>query len=130
MISQRLSTVSGVVSLCIPGGGSRRCFRVGFKSLTFEISARQSRHTVCRLGQSDLSFAQIAGCVSLTVNSQAGSHMAREDKGGLRNLVIVFGDQLNEDLNGFHKFDIRSDAVLMMEVGEEATYRRTTFNAS
>ncbi len=56
--------------------------------------------------------------------------MAREDEGGLRNLVIVFGDQLNEDLNGFHKFDIRSDAVLMMEVGEEATYRRTTFNAS
>jgi len=48
--------------------------------------------------------------------------MAREDRNRFRNLVIVFGDQLRKDLNAFGGFDARNDAVLMMEVEDEATY--------
>ncbi|PNV82103.1 MAG: cryptochrome/photolyase family protein [Desulfobacteraceae bacterium] len=48
--------------------------------------------------------------------------MARKDKDRLRNLVLVFGDQLSENLKAFNGFDARNDAVLMMEVEEEATY--------
>jgi deoxyribodipyrimidine photolyase-related protein len=48
--------------------------------------------------------------------------MALQDKNKLRNLVLVFGDQLSEDLEPFRGFDAQNDAVLMMEVEEEATY--------
>jgi deoxyribodipyrimidine photolyase-related protein len=39
-----------------------------------------------------------------------------------RNLVLVFGDQLNADSAAFDGFDADQDAVLMMEVKAEATY--------
>ena len=39
-----------------------------------------------------------------------------------RHLVLVLGDQLNEDSAAFDGFDRESDAVLMMEVAEEASY--------
>ncbi|MGD8776896.1 MAG: cryptochrome/photolyase family protein, partial [Syntrophobacterales bacterium] len=48
--------------------------------------------------------------------------MAKRDETSIRNLVIVFGDQLNENLSGLNGFDAQNDAVLMMEVEEEATY--------
>ncbi len=48
--------------------------------------------------------------------------MPQVKKDRLKNLVIVFGDQLSEDLNAFHGFDAQNDAVLMMEAEEEATY--------
>lgn len=48
--------------------------------------------------------------------------MARQDKDRLGNLVLVFGDQLSEDLEPFRGFDIQNDAVLMVETEEEATY--------
>jgi len=48
--------------------------------------------------------------------------MTGKNKDSIRNLLVVFGDQLNEDLNGFSEFDAKKDAVLMMEVEEEATY--------
>ena len=48
--------------------------------------------------------------------------MVRQGKDRLRNLVIVFGDQLSENSKAFHGFDVQNDAVLMMEVKEEATY--------
>jgi deoxyribodipyrimidine photolyase-related protein len=41
-----------------------------------------------------------------------------------RNLIIVLGDQLNADSSAFDGADRRLDAVLMMEVKEEATYIR------
>jgi deoxyribodipyrimidine photolyase-related protein len=47
--------------------------------------------------------------------------MARANKNRLKNLVIVFGDQLSKDLSAFRGFDAQNDAVLMMEVEEEAT---------
>ncbi len=40
----------------------------------------------------------------------------------MRHLVIVLGDQLNRDSAVFDGFDRDSDAVLMMEVQEEAAY--------
>lgn len=40
----------------------------------------------------------------------------------VRNLVIAFGDQLNADSAAFDGFDRQHDAVLLMEVHEEATY--------
>lgn len=40
----------------------------------------------------------------------------------LRNLVVVLGDQLDPDAAVFDDFDRQQDAVLMMEVAEEATY--------
>jgi deoxyribodipyrimidine photolyase-related protein len=48
--------------------------------------------------------------------------MTKRDEASIRNLVIVFGDQLNENLSGLTGFDAENDAVLMMEVEEEATY--------
>ena len=39
-----------------------------------------------------------------------------------RNLVLVFGDQLDAHSAAFDGFDTAEDAVLMMEVKEEATY--------
>jgi deoxyribodipyrimidine photolyase-related protein len=43
---------------------------------------------------------------------------------GIRNLVIVLGDQLDADSAAFDGFDPAADAVLQMEVLEEATYVR------
>ena len=39
-----------------------------------------------------------------------------------RNLVLVFGDQLDSGSAAFDDFDTGKDAVLMMQVKEEATY--------
>ena len=39
-----------------------------------------------------------------------------------RNLILVFGDQLDAGSAAFDGFDTAEDAVLMMEVEEEATY--------
>jgi deoxyribodipyrimidine photolyase-related protein len=40
----------------------------------------------------------------------------------IRNLILVFGDQLDPDSTAFDFLDKGEDAVLMMEVKEEATY--------
>ena len=40
----------------------------------------------------------------------------------VRNLILVFGDQLDAGSAAFDGFDTADDAVLMMEVKEEATY--------
>lgn len=40
----------------------------------------------------------------------------------VRNLVIAFGDQLNSESAAFDGFDREQDAVLLMEVRQEATY--------
>ncbi len=48
------------------------------------------------------------------------SNTAYEDR--VRHLIVVFGDQLNLDSSAFDGFDRDHDAVLMMEVVEEATY--------
>jgi len=45
---------------------------------------------------------------------------SRETKA--RHLVLVLGDQLNEDTSAFDDFDKATDAVLMTEVAEEAAY--------
>jgi len=39
-----------------------------------------------------------------------------------RHLVLVLGDQLNENAAAFDDFDKTADAVLMMELDDEATY--------
>ena len=39
-----------------------------------------------------------------------------------RNLILVFGDQLAAGSTAFDGFGTAEDAVLMMEVKEEATY--------
>ena len=39
-----------------------------------------------------------------------------------RNLILVFGDQLDAGSAAFDGFDTAEDAVLMMEVEKEATY--------
>ena len=41
---------------------------------------------------------------------------------GLRNLVLVLGDQLDRNSAAFDGFERGADAVLMMEVAEEASY--------
>ena len=41
---------------------------------------------------------------------------------GLRHLVVVLGDQLDRRSAAFDGFDKDADAVLMMEVAEEASY--------
>jgi (6-4)DNA photolyase len=46
------------------------------------------------------------------------------DLTGVRNLVIVLGDQLDADSPAFDGFDAHHDLVLQMEVVEEATYVR------
>lgn len=46
------------------------------------------------------------------------------DLTGVRNLVIVLGDQLDADSPAFDGFDAYHDLVLQMEVVEEATYVR------
>ena len=42
----------------------------------------------------------------------------------IRNLVLVFGDQLDASSSAFDGFDVAQDAVAMQEVREEATYIR------
>src|SRR6201999_1941514 len=42
----------------------------------------------------------------------------------IRNLVLVFGDQLDASSSAFEDFDVARDAVAMQEVREEATYIR------
>jgi len=48
--------------------------------------------------------------------------MAKRYEKKARHLVVVLGDQLNDEASAFDGFDQKSDAVLMMEVAEEATY--------
>ena len=48
--------------------------------------------------------------------------MARRYEKKARNLILVFGDQLDSGSAAFDGFDTGQDAVLMMEVKEEATY--------
>jgi deoxyribodipyrimidine photolyase-related protein len=43
-------------------------------------------------------------------------------KTSIRHLVIVLGDQLNEDASSFNGFDPTLDAVWMAEVDEESTH--------
>ncbi len=43
-------------------------------------------------------------------------------KRSIRNLVLVFGDQLDAGSAAFGGFDPEADAVAMMEVHEEASY--------
>lgn len=40
----------------------------------------------------------------------------------MRNLIVVFGDQLNRDASAFDGFDSTCDAVLMAEIDDEATH--------
>ena len=40
----------------------------------------------------------------------------------IRHLVIVLGDQLNQDASAFTDFDPQLDAVWMAEVDEESTH--------
>ena len=40
----------------------------------------------------------------------------------MRNLVIILGDQLNEDASALTDFDPSQDAIWMAEVGEESTH--------
>ena len=42
----------------------------------------------------------------------------------LRNLVLVLGDQLDPQSAAFDGFDVQTDAILMVEVREEASYVR------
>ena len=48
--------------------------------------------------------------------------MPRAYESKVRHLVVVLGDQLAKDSAAFEGFDKASDAVLMMEVAEEANY--------
>ncbi len=48
--------------------------------------------------------------------------MTTTDVDGTRHLILVLGDQLAEDAAVFDDFDQNRDAVLMLEVAEEATY--------
>jgi len=48
--------------------------------------------------------------------------MGKKNEKKTRNLVLVFGDQLDSSSTAFDDFDTGKDAVLMMEVKEEATY--------
>jgi deoxyribodipyrimidine photolyase-related protein len=48
--------------------------------------------------------------------------MGRGNEKKTRNLVLVFGDQLDSGSAAFDGFDTGEDAILMMEVKEEATY--------
>ena len=48
--------------------------------------------------------------------------MAKTFEAKARHLVVVLGDQLNADSAAFDGFDRECDAVLMMEVAEEARY--------
>ena len=48
--------------------------------------------------------------------------MAKSYERKARHLVVVLGDQLSDQASAFDGFDQQSDAVLMMEVAEEATY--------
>ncbi len=40
----------------------------------------------------------------------------------MRNLILVFGDQLNRDASAFDGFDVKQDAVWMAEVDEESAH--------
>jgi deoxyribodipyrimidine photolyase-related protein len=48
--------------------------------------------------------------------------MAQQPTAKLRHLILVLGDQLSLDSSAFDRFNANEDAVLMMEVAEEATY--------
>lgn len=48
--------------------------------------------------------------------------MANTNKKTVRDLIVVFGDQLDHTSAGFDNVDRSEDAVLMMEVKREATY--------
>ncbi len=48
--------------------------------------------------------------------------MSQGQEARARHLVVVLGDQLNRDAAAFDGFDPEADAVLMMEVAEEASY--------
>lgn len=48
--------------------------------------------------------------------------MGKKGTKKVRNLILVFGDQLDLSTAAFDGFDTAKDAVLMMEVKEEATY--------
>ncbi len=48
--------------------------------------------------------------------------MSGSDEAKARHLVLVLGDQLDRDGAAFDDFDRKSDAVLMMELAEEASY--------
>ena len=48
--------------------------------------------------------------------------MAKPDTEKARRLILIFGDQLDSDSAAFDDFEVGQDAVLMMEVREEATY--------
>lgn len=48
--------------------------------------------------------------------------MRNHDNGPVRHLVLVLGDQLNEDSAAFDGFDARHDVVWMAEVPEEAQH--------
>lgn len=43
-------------------------------------------------------------------------------KSSVRNLILVLGDQLNEDSSAFDNFDPQQDAIWMAEVSEESTH--------
>lgn len=43
-------------------------------------------------------------------------------KKGVRNLIVVLGDQLNRDATAFAGFDVQKDTVWMAEVAEESTH--------
>ena len=47
--------------------------------------------------------------------------MGTKNEKKVRHLILVFGDQLNADATAFDDCDVDRDAVLMMEVEEEAT---------
>ena len=44
----------------------------------------------------------------------------------LRHLVLVLGDQLNQDASAFMDFDAQQDAVWMAEVDEESTHVKSS----
>jgi deoxyribodipyrimidine photolyase-related protein len=48
--------------------------------------------------------------------------MPQQQTAKLRHLILVLGDQLHLESSAFDRFDANEDAVLMMEVAEEATY--------
>jgi deoxyribodipyrimidine photolyase-related protein len=48
--------------------------------------------------------------------------MAKTPETKTRNLIVVLGDQLSEEAGAFDGFDRAADAVVMMEVDEEASY--------
>lgn len=56
------------------------------------------------------------------MKSSEGRSATRSRSAGCRRLVLVFGDQLDENLAAFEDFDPSVDRVWMAEVDHEATY--------